>query len=57
MEELDVKQIINFNMFQRLWTEVEFIGNQALIAEIKVRRDLELGNLVPILPFLGDLEA
>lgn len=52
-----MKQMITFSTFQRLWTEAELVGNQALIAEIFVRGDLEMGDLVPAIPFLGDLEA
>ena len=57
LERLDVCQILAESTFRKLWEEAAITNTQSLLAEILVCGDLIVGNIVPVLPLLGDLEV
>jgi hypothetical protein len=57
LEQLDLCQLLAFSTFQRLWSDATVTHTQPLLAEIIARGNLVVGDLIPLLPLVGDFEA
>lgn len=57
LERLNLCQLLATSTFQKLWSEAAVTHTQPLLAEIIARGHLVIGDLVPLLPLVGDFEA